>query len=73
MLGSLLLKVIYALVLEMLGSLVLEMTEALVLELEMPDSLVLKVLGFLKVRPRSLASFASTLFNRGLEMSQNIL
>ena len=65
---------IYALVLEMLGSLVLETTDALVLELldslvlKVLDSLVLKVLGFLKARPRSLASFASTLFNRGLEV-----
>ena len=61
-------------VLEMLGSLVLETTDALVLELldslvlKVLDSLVLKVLGFLKARPRSLASFASTLFNRGLEV-----
>ena len=35
---------------------------------EIFDSLVLKVLGFLKARPRSLASFASTLFNRGLDV-----
>ena len=73
------LEVIHALVLEMLGSLVLEMTGALVLELvlEMLDSLVLEVLdslvllevlGFLKARPRSLASFPSTLFNRGLDV-----
>ena len=69
---------VYALVLEMLGSLVLEMTGALVLELvlemldslvlEVLDSLVLEVLGFLKARPRSLASFPSTLFNRGLDV-----
>ena len=69
---------IYALILEMLDSLVLEMTDALVLEfldslvLELLDSLVLEtldslVLGFLKASPRSLASFASTLFNRGLQ------
>ena len=76
--GSLVLEVIYALVLEMLGSLVLEITDALVLELldslvlEMLDSLVLEVLGFLKARPRSLASFASTLFNRGLQV-RNVL
>ena len=55
------LKVIYALILELLGFLVLEMTDALGLEL-----LVLEVLGFLKASPRSLVSFASTLFNRGL-------
>ena len=61
-------------VLEMLGSLVLEMTNALVVELldflvlGMSDPMVLKVLGFLKASPRSLASFASTLFNRGLEV-----
>ena len=65
-------------VLEMLGSLVLETTDALVLELldslvlKVLDSLVLKVLGFLKARPRSLASFASTLFNRGLDV-RNVL
>ena len=64
---------IYDLILEMLDSLVLEMTDALVLELldslvlELLDSLVLEVLGFLKASPRSLASFASTLFNRGLQ------
>ena len=68
--GFLVSKVIYALVLEMLGSLVLEMTGASVLELvlEMLDSLVLEMLGFLKARPRSLASFPSTLFNRGLDV-----
>ena len=80
--GFLVSKVIYALVLEMLGSLVLEMTGALVLELvlemldslvlEVLDSLVLEVLGFLKARPRSLASFTSTLFNRGLDV-RNVL
>ena len=72
------LEVIHALVLEMLGSLVLEMTDGLVVELlnslvlEMLDSLMLEVFGFLKARPRSLASFTSTLFNRGLEV-RNVL
>ena len=61
--GSLVLEVIYALILELLDSLVLEML----------DSLVLKVLGFLKASPRSLASFASTLFNRGLHMAKDVL
>ena len=56
------LEVIHALALEMLGSLVLEML----------DSLVSEVLEFLKARPRSLASFTSTLFNRGLEV-RNVL
>ena len=72
--GFLVSEVVYALVLEMLGSLVLEMTGALVLELvlEMLDSLVLEVLGFLKARPLPLASFASTLFNRGLDV-RNVL
>ena len=76
--GFLVSKVIYALVLEMLGSLVLEMTDGLVVELlnslvlEMLDSLMLEVFGFLKARPRSLASFTSTLFNRGLEV-RNVL
>ena len=64
--GSLVLEVIYALVLEMTNALVVELLDFLVLE--MLDSMVLKVLGFLKARPRSLASFASTLFNRGLEV-----
>ena len=53
-----------ALVLELLDSRVLEMLDSLVLEVL--GSLVLEVLGFLKASPRSLASFASTLFNRGL-------
>ena len=68
--GSLVLEVIYALVLEMTNALVVELLDFLVLE--MLDSMVLKVLGFLKARPRSLASFASTLFNRGLEV-RNVL
>ena len=58
------LEVIYALILELLDSRVLEMLDSLVLELL--DSLVLEMFGFLKASPLSLASFASTLFNRGL-------
>ena len=68
--GSLVLEVIYALVLEMTNALVVELLDFLVLE--MLDSMVLKVLGFLKASPRSLASFASTLFNRGLDV-RNVL
>ena len=51
----------------MLESLLLGMIDALILE--MLDSLML---GFLKARPCSLASFASTLFNRGLDIKNNL-
>ena len=59
-----------SLVLGMLDSLLLAMIDALILE--MLDSLVLEMLGFLKASPCSLASFASTLFNRGLDIKNNL-
>ena len=55
----------------LLDSLVLAMIDALILE--MLDSLVLEMLEFLNVRPCFLASFASTLFNGGLDIKKNNL